>query len=175
MKKVLFFLLFAFSFSFGQVKEFPLKDEDFSAFLMNYETPFYGEISTSKTVIQVRIQKATKNPNKKEQYFVSGYSDVEGNKSYFSGEIIFTQKYNVNNEPNDMLVFADFTMKELGSDKHSGEFKGKLRIQTLKKITKESKATVTFKGKWKNYSDTLYFDVWWANFVPTDISKVIFK
>lgn len=175
MKKILLFLVFAYSFSFGQSKEFPLKNEDFSDFLMNYGTPFHGTISAKETVIKLRIEKATKNLKKQEQYFVSGYSDVEGNKSNFSGEITFTQKYNVKDEPNDVLVFGDFVMKETGSGEHSGVFTGKVRIQSPKKITKESRAGVTFKGKWKNYSGNLDFDVWWANFVPTDISKVIFK
>lgn len=175
MKKLLLFLIFAFSFSFGQVKEFPLKHEDFSSFLMNYETPFHGRISTNETVIKLRIEKAVKNPKKEEHYLVSGYSDIDGHKSDFSGEIIFTQKYNVNNEPDDMLVFGDFVLKELNSGENSGVFTGKIRIQTAKIITKETKGGVTCKGKWKNHSGNLDFDVWWANFVPNDISKVVFK
>ena len=175
MKKILFFLVFLCSFSFAQVKEFPLKNEDFSAFLTNYKTPFYGEISTEKAVIQVQIEKAVKNPDKPEQYTISGYSEVEGNKSGFSGEITFTQRFNVNNQSDEMLVFADFTMKEIGSGEHSGIFTGKLRMQMAKQITQQSRATVTFKGKWKNYSGTLDFEAWWANFVPKDISKVVFK
>ncbi|WP_139166261.1 hypothetical protein [Chryseobacterium soldanellicola] len=152
-----------------------MKNEDFSHLLMNKETPFYGTISTQETVIKLRIEKAAKNPERQEQYFVSGYSDVEGNKSKFSGEIIFTQTFNVKNLPEDMLVFGDFTLKELDSGEHSGIFKGKLRIQTVKLMTKDTNATLTFKGKWTNYSKTMDFDVWWANFSPTDISKVIFK
>jgi hypothetical protein len=175
MKKVLLFLIFAYSFSFGQSKEFPLKNEDFSHLLMNEETPFYGTISTQETVIKLRIEKAAKNPKRQEQYLVSGYSDVEGNKSNFSGEIVFTQKYNVKDLPDEMLVFGDFTLKELDSGEHSGIFTGKVRIQTLKLMTKDTNATLTFKGKWKNYSGNLDFDVWWANFSPNDISKVIFK
>ena len=175
MKKYLLFLLFAFSVHFGQTKEFPLKNEDFSKLLMNDETAFAGTISTDETVIRLRIEKANKNPERQEQYFVSGYSDVEGNKSPFSGEIIFTQKYNVKNDPESMLVFGDFTLKELGSGEHSGVFTGKVRIQTQKDQTKENGTTLTFKGKWKNYSGNLDFDVWWANFQPKDLSKVIFK
>ncbi|MCW3161681.1 hypothetical protein [Chryseobacterium oryctis] len=175
MKNYLLLLLLVFSFSFGQTKEFPLKNEDFSNYLMNYETPFYGTISTKETVIKLKIEKAVKNPKKAEQYLVSGYSDVDGNKAKFSGQIVFTQKYNVNGEPNDMLVFGDFVLNEDGFGEHVGTFKGKLRIQTPKRITKESRATVTFKGNWKNNSGNLDFDVWWANFVPNDISKVIFK
>lgn len=175
MKKYLLFLLFASSFFFGQTKEFPLKNEDFSKLLMNDETAFVGTISTNEKVLRLRIEKANKNPKREEQYFVSGYSDVEGNKTNFSGEIIFTQKYNVNNEPDQMLVFGDFVLKELNSGEHSGIFSGKIRIQTKKDQSKEGGSTLTFRGKWKNYSGNLDFDVWWANFSPNDISKVIFK
>lgn len=175
MKKLIVFLTLAFSWSFGQSNNFPLKHEDFSAFLMNYGTPFHGEISADKAVIKVEIQKAVKNQGKPEQYFISGYSEVEGTRSGFSGEITFTQRFNVSNAPDEMLVFADFAMKEPGSGEHSGNLIGKVRIQTFKKITVDSRATVTFKGKWKNYPGTLDFDVWWANFVPTDISRVVFK
>lgn len=177
MKKIVFFFFMAFSLSlsFAQVKEFSLKHEDFSPFLLNGETPFYGEISTGKAEIKLQIEKAVKNPAKPEQYSVSGYSEVGGNKSGFSGEITFTQRFNVNNQPDEMLVFADFVMKESGSGEHSGIFNGKARMQMAKLITKDSRATVTFKGKWKNYSGTLDFEAWWANFVPKDISKVVFK
>lgn len=172
----LFFLaVFAFSLSFAQVKEFPLKHEDFSLFLLNGQTPFYGEISADKAEIKVQIEKAVKNPDKPELYFISGYSEVAGTKSGFSGEITFTQRFNVNRAPDEMLVFADFVMKELGSGEHSGIFTGKARMQMAKLITKDSRATVTFRGKWKNYSGTLDFETWWANFVPKDISKVEFK
>jgi hypothetical protein len=177
MKKIVLFFLtaFAFSLSCAQVKEFPLKHEDFSPFLLNGKTPFYGEISTDKAEIKLQIEKAVKNPDKPEQYLVSGHSEVAGTKSGFSGEIIFTQRFNVNNAPEEMLVFADFTIKESGSGEHSGIFTGKARMQMAKLITKDSRASVTFKGKWKNYPGTLDFEVWWANFVPKDISKVVFK
>lgn len=178
MKRLLLFFLFAVSsFCFGQSpNNFPMKNEDFSAFLMNYETPFHGTISDSETVIKVKIEKAAKNPERQEQYFVSGYSEVkEGNMTRFSGEIIFTQKYNVKDLPDEMLVFGDFVLKETESGEHSGVFTGKIRIQSQKVITKSSRAGVTWKGKWKNYSGNMDFEVWWANFVPTDISKVIFK
>lgn len=178
MKKFLLFFLFTvFSFCFGQSSNnFPLKNEDFSAFLMNYETPFQGTVSDSETVIKVRIEKAVKNPDRQEQYFLSGYSEVkEGNRTKFSGEITFTQKYSVKDLPDEMLVFGDFVLKETESGEHSGVFTGKIRIQAQKVITKTSRATVTWKGRWKNYPGNLDFEVWWGNFVPTDISKVIFK
>ncbi len=177
MKKFLSFFLVAFAFfiSFAQVKPFPLKHEDFSLFLLNGNTPFYGEISTDKAEIKIQIEKSTKNPDKPEQYFISGHSEVAGTKSGFSGEITFTQRFNVNNAPDEMLVFADFVMKELGTGEHSGIFTGKVRMQMNKIITKESLATVTFKGRWENYPGTLDFETWWANFVPKDISKVVFK
>jgi hypothetical protein len=169
--------VFAFALSFGQSNSFPLKHEDFSVLLMNYETPFHGTISEDEKVIKLKIDKAVKNPEKQEQYFVSGYSDVDGTVTPFSGDITFTQRYNVKDLPDEMLVFGDFVMKEPKSESgtHSGIFSGKVRIQTMKNMTKESKGGVTFKGKWKNYSGNLDFEAWWANFVPTDISKVIFK
>lgn len=177
MKKTLLLVLLAFScsFSFGQSNSFPLKNEDFSTLLMNGGTPFHGIISADEKVIKFRIQNAAKNPEKQEQYFVSGDSDVDGTVTDFSGEITFTQKYNVKDLPDEMLVFGDFIMKEAGSGEHSGIFTGKLRIQTLKKVSKDSKGGLTFKGKWKNHAGNLDFDAWWANFVPTDISKVVFK
>ncbi len=181
MKKTLLLFIFAFSFSFyfgqsnGNGNNFPLKNEDFSFMLMNSGTPFHGIISADEKVIKLRIQNAAKNPEKQEQYFVSGYSDVDGTVTDFSGEIIFTQKYNVKDLPDEMLVFGDFIMKEAASGEHAGIFMGKLRIQTLKKMSKDSKGGVTFKGKWKNYAGNPESEVWWANFVPTDISKVVFK
>ncbi|WP_148285328.1 hypothetical protein [Flavobacterium sp. B17] len=176
MKKFLLFLVFAFSLCFGQSSNLPMKNADFSAFLMNYETPFHGTISNAETVIKLRIEKVQNNSGRPEQYFVSGYSEVEeGNRTNFSGEIIFTQKYNVKDLPDEMLVFGDFVLKELNSGEHSGVFTGKIRIQSPKVITKTSRAGVTCRGKWKNYSGNLDYDVWWANFVPKDISKVVFK
>ncbi|WPO84187.1 hypothetical protein SD427_07600 [Chryseobacterium sp. JJR-5R] len=65
--------------------------------------------------------------------------------------------------------------KEAASGENTGIFIGKLRIQTLKKTSKDSKGGVTFRGKWKNYAGNPEFEVWWANFVPTDISKVALK
>lgn len=177
MKRLLLFLIpvLTFSLSFGQISSV-IKDADFSAFLMNYETPFHGTISDSETVIKLRVEKATKNPQKPEQYFVSGYSEVEeGNKTDFSGEITLTQKYNVKDLPDEMLVFGDFILKEQKSGEHSGVFTGKVRIQAPKVITKESRAGITCRGQWKSYSGNLDYEVWWANFVPKDISKVIFK
>ncbi len=174
VKTIFLLLVFAFAISFGQSNTFPLKHEDFSALLMNYETPFHGMISADEKVIKLKIDKAVKNPEKQEQYFVSGYSDVDGTVTSFSGEITFTQRYNVKDLPDEMLVFGDFVMKEPESGTHSGIFSGKVRIQTFKRIT-ETKGGVTFRGKWKNYSGNLDFEVWWANFVPTDISKVVFK
>ncbi|KAA0128325.1 hypothetical protein FY557_09960 [Chryseobacterium sp. SN22] len=95
----------------------------------------------------MQIEKAVKNPDKPEQYLVSGYSEAAGAKSDFSGEITFTRRFNVNHAPDEMLVFADFIMKEWGSGKHSGIFTGKARMQMARLITKDSRATVTFKGK----------------------------
>lgn len=177
MKKLLAFIVsvLTFSLTLGQVSS-TIKDADFSAFLMNYETPFHGAISDSETAIKLKVEKATKNPQRPEQYFVSGYSEVEeGNKTGFSGEITFTQKYNVKDLPDEMLVFGDFVLKEQKSGEHSGVFTGKIRIQSPKVITKTGRAGVTCRGQWKNYSGNLDYEVWWANYVPKDISKVVFK
>lgn len=175
MKKVLYFLLFAFSISFGQVKEFPLKNEDFSDVILNKQVNFEG-IILKDSAFKLKFENVVKNPEKPNVYLVSGFSDVEGNKSDFLGEMIFNEKYDVKGSVDQMLVFGDFYFIEKKSGEHSGIFKGKFRIQVNKDLKPAEKfSTITFKGKWKNYSNTLDFDVWWANFVPTDISKVIFK
>ena len=175
MKKILFFLLLAYSFSFGQVKEFPLKGEDFSEVILNKHSNFEG-IILKDSPFRLNFGNVVKNPEKPNVYLVSGSSDVDGNKSDFLGEMTFNEKYDVKGSADQMLVFGDFYFIENKSGEHSGIFKGKFRIQVNKDLKPVEKfSTVTFKGKWKNYSNTLDFDVWWANFVPTDISKVVFK
>lgn len=175
MKKLVFFLIFAFSLTFGQSKEFPLKNEDFSEIVLNKQIFFEGEI-LKDSAFKLKFENIMKNPEKPNVYLVSGTSDVEGNKSEFLGEMIFREKHDVKESADQMLVFGDFYFIENKSGEHSGVFKGKFRIQTSKNIKSiDGFSTITFKGKWKNYSGNLDFDVWWANFVPSDISKVIFK
>lgn len=168
-------MLFTFSFSFGQTKEFPLKNEDFSSILVNNEI-FYEGIISKDTSFKIKFSCIIKNPEKPNIYLISGLSDVEGNKTTFLGELTFNEKYDVKNNPEQMLLFGDLFFVESGKGEHAGMFKGKVRVQTNKELMeKENFSTITFKGKWKNYSNTLNFDVWWANFEPNDIGKVIFK
>jgi hypothetical protein len=175
MKKILLFLVFAYSFSFGQTKEFPLKNEDFSEIVLNKQAYFEG-IILKDSVFKLKFANIVKNPEKPNVYLVSGSSDVDGSQAEFLGEMIFNEKYDVKGEADQMLLFGDFYFIEKKSGEHSGIFKGKFRIQANKDLKIVQKfSTITFKGKWKNYSGNLDFDVWWANFTPTDISKVIFK
>jgi hypothetical protein len=179
MKKYLLFLLFAFSFYFGQTKEFPLKNEDFSSILVNNEMYFEGIIS-KETPFKIKFTHVIKNPENPDTYLISGLSDVKGNKADFLGELTFKERYDVKNDPGQMLLFGDIFFIENGKDEHAGMFKGKVRIQTGKDlnkelIRKEGFSTISFKGKWKNYSNTLNFDVWWTNYEPDDMTKVIFK
>ena len=177
MGRSLMFLLFVYSLYFGQAKEFPLKHEDFSRVVINKEVFFEGIIS-KETPIKLKLNGVVKNPEKPNIYLVSGFSDVEGSKAEFLGELIFNEKYDVKDQPDQMLVFGDFYLIETRSGEHSGTFKGKFRIQTHKNLNadiKETFSTLTFKGKWENYVNTLEFDVGWANYNPNDISKVVFK
>ncbi|WP_292009344.1 hypothetical protein [Chryseobacterium sp.] len=175
MKKLLFLLLFIFSFNFGQTKEFPLKDKDFSAVILNKEMLFEGVISTG-IPFKFRFKQVIKNPEKPDIYLVSGTSETEGKQTDFLGELNFTEKYDVKNTPSEMLLFGNFFLVENGKNEHSGMFKGKFRIQTHKDVAaKENFSTLTFKGTWRNYSKTLDYKVWWANFNPSNIEKVIFK
>jgi hypothetical protein len=175
MKKLAFLLIFAFTLTFGQSKEFPLKNEDFSEIILNKQMIFDGKI-LKDSPFKLKFENVLKNPEKPDIYLVSGSSDVEGNKSEFLGEMIFSEKHDVKGSADQMLVFGDFYFIEKKSGEHSGVFKGKFRIQTGKNLkAKDGFSTITFKGKWKNYSGNLDFDVWWANFIPSDISKVIFK
>ncbi|WP_054509662.1 hypothetical protein [Chryseobacterium sp. ERMR1:04] len=176
MKKYLLFLLFASTIIFGQAKEFPLKNEDFSQIVLNKQIYFEGEIS-KESPFKLKFENIVKNPDKPNMYFVSGLTEVEGNQAKFLGEMIFTEKYDVRDSPDKMLVFGDFNLIENKSGEHSGIFKGKFRMQINKdlKPLNENFSTITFKGKWKNYTGNLDFDVWWANYTPTNISKIIFK
>lgn len=175
MRRYLIFLLFAFSFSFGQTKEFPLKSEGFSSILLNNEM-YFGGVTSKETPFKIKFTHVIKNPEKPDTYLISGVTDVEANKTDFLGELTFHERHDVKNTPDQMLLFGDIFFIENGKDQHTGTFKGKVRVQTDKELIKERGfSTITFKGKWKNYSNTLNFDVWWANYEPNDITKVIFK
>src|SRR5690606_208795 len=103
MGRSLIFLLFVYSFYFGQAKEFPLKHEDFSNVVINKEVFFEGIIS-KETPIKLKLNGVVKNPEKPNIYLVSGFSDVEGSKAEFLGELIFNEKYDVKDQPDQMLV-----------------------------------------------------------------------
>ncbi|WP_294250429.1 hypothetical protein [uncultured Chryseobacterium sp.] len=177
MKKkwLLLLLPLSFSLSFGQVKEFPLKSENFSEVVLNKKMNFEGFIRKD-IPFRLSFNYVVRNPEKQASYFVAGQYGAEGSTSEFLGEMVFTEKYDVKGDPDQMLVFGDFFFAGGKSATGSEMLKGKFRIQVNKNIQlAERFSTLTFRGKRKNGAGTAEAEVWWANYNPADISKVVFK
>ncbi len=177
MKKLLLFFLaiFAVSLSFAQVKKFPLENENFSEVVLNKKMNFEG-LMTGNVPFKLSFDSVFKNPEKPASYFIAGQSEIDGNTSDFLGEMVFTEKYDVKGSPDQMLVFGNFYFVGGESRNNSGTFRGKFRIQLTRDLNSIEKfSTLTFKGKWKSDAGAADIDVWWANYTPADISKVIFK
>ncbi|WP_417429323.1 hypothetical protein [Halpernia sp.] len=160
---------------FAQVqKAFPYRNDDLSGKIINFDTFYEGKVEKEK-IFKIKFEFVKKNLQKPERYSVIGVVDFNKTITKFEGEIIFKEVFGVRNYPEEVLIFGDFNFNEKKDDKITGDFKGKIRIQTEKDINKfESGATVTFKGELKE-DETEIYQIWFGNFNHNDIDKVIFR
>lgn len=160
---------------FGQGQNvFPYKNADLTSRIHNKDMFYAGEADKDK-FYKIKFESIKKNIQKPERYLVEGVTNFQGNRTPFKGEIIFKEKFDVKNEAESVLLFGDFNFEEESDDENPGIFTGKIRIQTDKEMSPtQHGATVTFKGELKKGEHEIH-QIWFSNFTPHNIDKVIFR
>lgn len=171
---LILFLGISAGFSSQVQNTFPYKNEDLTSRIHNKDTFYAGEADKDK-IYKIKFNSVKKRVQKPERYLVDGITDFEGKLTPFKREIIFKEKFNVKDEPDSVLLFGDFNFEEQSEEEHPGIFKGKIRVQTGREITTtHDDASVTFKGEFKKGENEIH-QIWFSNFTPHNIDKVIFR
>ena len=150
----LFFLLIS-SFCFAQMP-------NISSVWLNKHQVYNGTIGPEKTALKLKIDLSSQDKKNDQEYFVSGYSIVENNKSNFEGKLKITL---YKDGKKSGKVFGEYELLEEPKDKHSGVFKGKF-IYTFKwnkKTQKVESPYMQFVGTWQNYQKNLNYQTNWNN------------
>lgn len=129
---------------------------------MNHSKPYLGTIGDEKTPLKLKINISEQNKKNDQEYFVSGFSLVEGNNTNFEGKLRIT-KYKDGKKRS--TVFGEYDLAEEVKGKHSGIFKGKFIYTFIwnKKTEQIEGQFIEFIGDWKSYDGTLNFKTNWKN------------
>lgn len=149
MKKLLFLLILISNFALAQMP-------NIANVWTNNSKPYIGTIGNENETIKLQIEISEQNRKNDQEYFVSGYTVVDKNKSKYEGKFTIT-KYKDGKKRG--VVYGDYELAEENKGKHSGIFKGKF-IYTFnwnKKTEKIENPFVELIGNWKSYDGTLNF------------------
>ncbi len=156
MKKLLLLFLFLGQFIFAQMP-------NIEKVWLNNSKPYVGTISGAKSSIKLKINVSDQNRKNDQEYFVAGYSIVEGsNYAKFEGKLKIT-KYKDSKKRG--TVFGEYELAEEPKGQHSGIFKGKF-IYTFrwnKDFEKIEDQYIEFIGDWYSYDKSLSFKTNWNN------------
>lgn len=156
MKKLLLLFLFLGQFIFAQMP-------NIEKVWLNNSKPYVGTISGAKSSIKLKINVSDQNRKNDQEYFVAGYSIVEGsNYAKFEGKLKIT-KYKDSKKRG--IVFGEYELAEEPNGQHSGIFKGKF-IYTFrwnKDFEKIEDQYIEFIGDWYSYDKSLSFKTNWNN------------
>ena len=154
MKKITLFLLLISAFSFAQMP-------NIEKVWLNNSKPYVGAID--KGEIKVKINTSEQDKKNDQEYFVSGYTLVDGsNYSKFEGKLKI-DKYKDHKKSGK--IFGTYELVEELKGKHSGKFTGKFvySFKWNKESEKVENQEIDFSGDWKSYDAAMSFKTDWNN------------
>lgn len=154
MKKILLFFLLISSFAFSQMP-------NIENVWLNYSKPYSGEIA--ETALQLKIDVSEQDRMNDQEYFVAGYTLVDGsNYAKFEGKLKI-DKYK--NRKKGGTVYGSYELAEEPKGQHSGIFAGKFvyNFKWNKKSEKIQSEFIQFTGHWQSYDAKLNFKTSWSN------------
>lgn len=154
MKKFLLLFLLISSFAFSQMP-------NIEKVWLNNSKPYLGTID--KAELKVKINVSEQNKKNDQEYFVAGYTLVDGsNYSKFEGKLKI-DKYK--DRKKGGTVYGTYEFAEEPKGKHSGMFTGKFvyNFKWNKQSQKIEGQFIQFTGDWKSYDAALNFKTSWTN------------
>lgn len=155
MKSLILILTFFSSLAFSQMP-------NIASVWMNHSKAYTGYIDTKKTELKMKVLISEQDQNNDQEYFLSGYSFVDGMYNRFEGKLKITQ---YKDGKSKSTVFGEYELAEEPIGKHSGMFTGKF-VYTFKwnKETQEiEQPEIQFEGDWKSYDGTLEYKTEFGN------------
>lgn len=149
MKKIVLFLVLISNIMFSQMP-------DISNVWLNNGKSYTGTIGSKNQQINLKIEISEQDRKNDQEYFVSGYTQVDNNYTKFEGKLKI-KKYKDSGKKGS--VFGEYELAEEYKGKHSGMFRGKF-IYTFswdKNSGKIAAQNIKFTGDWKGYDGTLNF------------------
>lgn len=149
MKKLLLFLVLISNVLFSQMP-------DISNVWLNNGKAYTVTIGSKEQQIKLKIEISEQDRKNDQEYFVSGYTQVDSNYTRFEGKLKI-KKYKDSGKKGS--VFGEYELAEESKRKHSGMFRGKF-VYTFrwdKNSEKIVEQNIKFIGDWKSYDDTLDF------------------
>ncbi len=131
---------------------------------LNGGKPYIGSIGNQndKEALQMHFTMAEQDQKNDQEYFISGISSVQNERSNFEGKLKIT-KYKDGKKRG--TVYGEYEIAEEPNGEHSGVFKGKF-IYTFhwnRKTEKIENQYIEFVGSWANYNATLNYKTNWKN------------
>lgn len=154
MKKFLLLFLLISSFAFSQMP-------NIEKVWLNNSKPYLGTID--KAELKLKINVSEQNKKNDQEYFVAGYTLVDGsNYSKFEGKLKI-DKYK--DRKKGGTVYGTYEFAEEPKGKHSGMFTGKFvyNFKWNKQSQKIEGQFIQFTGGWKSYDAALNFKTSWTN------------
>ena len=149
MKKIVLFLVLISNIMFSQMP-------DISNVWLNNGKSYTGTIGSKNQQINLKIEISEHDRKNDQEYFVSGYTQVDNNYTKFEGKLKI-KKYKDSGKKGS--VFGEYELAEEYKGKHSGMLRGKF-IYTFswdKNSGKIAAQNTKFTGDWKSYDGTLNF------------------
>jgi len=149
MKKLLLFLVLISNTMFAQMP-------DISNVWLNNGKSYSGTIGSKNQQITLKIEISEQDKKNDQEYFISGYTQVDNNYTKFEGKFKI-KKYRDSGKKG--TVYGEYELAEEYKGKHSGMFRGKF-VYTFrwdKSSEKIVEQNVKLTGNWKSYDNTLDF------------------
>ncbi len=149
MKKLLLFLVLISNSMFSQMP-------DISNVWLNNGKAYKGTIGNESQQIKLKIEISEQDRKNDQEYFVSGYTQVDSNYTRFEGKLKI-KKYKDSGKKG--TVYGEYELAEEYKGKHSGMFTGKF-VYTFrwdKNSEKIIAQNIVLNGNWKSYEDTMNF------------------
>ncbi|SMP11682.1 hypothetical protein [Chryseobacterium profundimaris] len=149
MKKLLLFLVLISNAMFAQMP-------DISNVWLNNGKSYSGTIGSKNQQITLKIEISEQDKKNDQEYFISGYTQVDNNYTKFEGKFKI-KKYRDSGKKG--TVYGEYELAEEYKGKHSGMFRGKF-VYTFrwdKSSEKIVEQNIKLTGNWKSYDNTLDF------------------
>lgn len=149
MKKLLLFLVLISNVLFSQMP-------DISNVWLNNGKVYTGTIGSKDQQINLKIEISEQDRKNDQEYFVSGYTQVDNNYTKFEGKLKI-KKYKDSGKKG--TVYGEYELAEEYKGKHSGMFRGKFvyAFRWNRKSEKIEAQNIELKGDWKSYDGTLNY------------------